>query len=499
MTAPVAADRASRHFHWPHRRNGALVTAVLVVGSGVIAAELVPRGPVTATQAVVTMGVLLLVGVGAGLATGSRWSLLAAPLLFAVAFEVARLGIVGPTVEAPRLTSLYGAIAFVLGRGMAAVLMLLPLLVGAMIGVDLASRLAHPSARRLDRAGWVGVTVGLVALLTQAFFIARPATTAPIPGADGQELAGSVSELVAVPAGGHEQSMMIRGRDTSNPVLLFLAGGPGGTELGAMRRDTALEQDFVVVTWDQRGSGRSYSALDPTSTLTLEGMVADTVEVTEYLLERFDEDRVYLVGQSWGSTLGVLAAQERPDLFHAFVGVGQMVSQQETDMMFWEDTLAWADENGDSGLADTLRGNGPPPYDDLYAYEPVVSTEHSWNAYPGLDLSHEMPGTLFVPEYAFLDRINAFRGFFDTNATLYPQLQGIDFRDDVPTLEVPFVMVIGEHEARGRAVLADEWFESVEAPAKERVVFEGSGHRPNFDDPARFAELMTDVVTRFGT
>jgi len=475
-----------------------VIAAVLVILSGVVAAQLVPRGPVTTMQALLSMAILLVIGIGAGVATGRRWSALGAPLLFVVTFEVARLGIVGPTVEAPRLTSLYGIIAFVLGRGIAAVLMLLPLLVGALIGADLAARLGRPGARRIATAGRVGVVIGLVALLTQGFFIARPASTAEILGPDGARMPGSVSELITVPIGGHDQSLLIRGRDASSPVLLFLHGGPGGTELGAMRRDTSLEDDFVVVTWDQRGSGRSYPSLDPTSTLTLDGMVADTIEVTEYLLDRFDEERIYLVGQSWGSTLGVLAAQERPDLYSAFVGVGQMVSQRETDVMFWEDTLAWAEGAGDSGLARTLRKNGPPPYDDLYEYEPVVGTEHSWNDYPGLDLSHEMPGTLFVPEYSFLDRINAFRGFFDTNATLYPQLQGIDFRVDVPALEVPYVMVIGEHEARGRAVLAEEWFDLVEAPAKERVVFEGAGHRPNFDDPARFAEVMASVASRFG-
>lgn len=280
----------------------------------------------------------------------------------------------------------------------------------------------------------------------------------------------------------------------SRVLLLFLAGGPGGTELGAMRRDATLEQNFVVVTWDQRGAGASYPALDPASTLTLEGMVADTVELSEYLADRFGQERIVLVGQSWGSTLAVLAAQERPDLYDAVVGAGQMVSQRETDILFWQDALAWAEETGQSGLAATLRDSGPPPYADLYDYEPVVSTEHDWNAYPGMDLSHELPGTLFVPEYSFLDRVNAFRGFFDTNATLYPQLQDIDFRRDVPRLEVPYVMVIGEHEARGRAELAEEWFTLLDAPAKERVVVAGAGHRPNFDEPAEFARIVAGAA-----
>lgn len=279
-----------------------------------------------------------------------------------------------------------------------------------------------------------------------------------------------------------------------SPVLLYLAGGPGGTDLGAMRREVGLEQDFVVVAWEQRGAGKSYPALDPTSTLTVDQLVADTIEITEYLRARFHKDKIFLVGQSWGSTLGVLAAQTRPDLYHAFVGVGQMVSQRETDVMFWEDTLAWAETTGNRELGETLRRNGPPPYSELLLYDPVVSHEHEWNAYPELDLSNEMPGILFVPEYTFMDRVNAFRGFLDTNATLYPQLQGIDFRQDVPRLDVPLYMVLGEHEARGRAVLAEEWFAMVEAPAKERFVFEGAGHRANFDRPGEFATVMRKVA-----
>ena len=111
-----------------------------------------------------------------------------------------------------------------------------------------------------------------------------------------------------------------------------------------------------------------------------------------------------------------------------------------------------------------------------------------------LDLDNEMPNILFVPEYTFMDRVNAFRGFLDTNATLYPQLQDIDFRSDVPDLAIPFYMVLGEHEARGRAVLADEWFEMVDAPLKERVVFAAAGHRAHFDRPDEFARLMARVL-----
>lgn len=479
---------------WENRWIGTVVAIVLTAGFGLLSAWLTPRGPSTTSQALVFMVASLAIGAAAGVSMGSRWSILVAPLAFGLTFEVARLGMVGPTVDTIHLSSLYGTIAFVLGRGVHGVLVLAPMMLGTGVGVYLSGRLGNERAAKPGVGGWTVIALVTMALLAVAYFIAKPASTPPILGSDGKVLTGSVAEMTTVTIGGHDQTLVVRGRDADNPVLLYLTGGPGGTDIGALRMDTALEQDFVVVNWEQRGAGKSYASLDPTETLTLDQMVADTVEVTRYLQDRFDEERIFLVGQSWGSTLGTLAAQQRPELYHAFVGVGQMVSQRETDIVFWEDTLAWAEATGDTDLAETLRLNGPPPYDDINLYEPVVSHEHDWNAYPGFDGSNEMPAILFVPEYTWMDRINAFKGFLDTNATLYPQLQDIDFRSDVPSLDIPYYMVLGEHEARGRASLANEWFEIMEAPSKDRIVFDGSGHRPNFDQPAEFAQLMRDVL-----
>ncbi len=479
---------------WSDWKIGLAVAAGVAAGAGLISAWLTPRGPITTTQTLISMLAALVVGLLAGFAMGNRWSLLVAPVVFVVVFELARRGVNGPTVDAIHLNSTYGIIAFVLGRAAHGLFVLAPMILGSVYGVWLSTRLGGEAAAPMGVIGWTLTGLATLALLVIAAFVARPAATYPIVGPDGGPLPGSIAELITVPIGGHEQALMIRGRDVDNPVLLFLAGGPGGTEIGAMRADVSLEQDFVVVTWDQRGAGKSYSALDPTATLTLEQAVADTIALTNYLRDRFAEDRIYLVGQSWGSTLGVLAVQQHPELYYAFVGSGQMVSQRETDIMFWEDTLAWAEQTGNAALAATLRQNGPPPYDNLLDYEPAISHEHDWNRYPELDVSKEMPGNLFVPENSFMDRINGLRGFLDTFSVLYPQLQDIDFRRDIPSLDIPIYMVAGRHEARGRAVLADEWFAMLEAPSKERIVFEASGHRPNFEQPERFAEVMRDVL-----
>ncbi len=477
---------------------GAIAGVVVVVVLGALSGWLTPRGPVTAVQCLAVMASGLAVGIAAGALSGNRWSVVLAPLVYLAAFEAVRWPVSGPTVDLPSLGSTYGIIAFVTGRLFHALVALVPLALGSALGVELAARLGHPTSQRLGGVGWVAAAVVALGLAALAVAVARPATTHAVVGAGGSAAPGSVAELVRMRVGGVDQALMIRGRDVTAPVLLYLAGGPGGTDLGALRSDVALEQRFVVAAWDQRGAGRSYTALEPTDALTVDQLVADTVAVTDYLRTRFGVDKVYLVGQSWGSALAVLAARQRPELYHAVVGVGQMVNLRETDLMFWEDTLAWAERSGNARLAARLRASGPPPYALITQYESVVAFEHDWNRYPGLNLSHEMPGALMVPEYSLLDKLNAFRGFFDTAHFLYPQLQDLDLRTDAPRLEVPYFMVLGEHEARGRTVPADSYFELLGAPHKERHVFEGSGHRANFDRPALFAEVMSGVVETVG-
>jgi pimeloyl-ACP methyl ester carboxylesterase len=292
--------------------------------------------------------------------------------------------------------------------------------------------------------------------------------------------------------------MMIRGHSVDDPVLLFLAGGPGGSELGAMRRHLEpLEEDFVVATFDQRGTGKSYGQLEPSSTLTLDNAISDVLEVTRYLRDRFDEERIYLVGQSWGTTLGVLAVQRAPELFRAFVGVGQMVSQRETDRIFYADTLAWARETGDTGLVATLTENRPPPYEDTLDYEAALSHEMDMNPYDHSQNSEGEGGfseNLFVKEYSLTEQIHALGATMDVFSILYPQLQDIDFRTDATRLDVPVYLVQGRYEAPGRAELAGEWFEMLEAPSKEMIVFETSGHRPLFEQPDLFHQVMTETV-----
>ncbi|MDT7786051.1 MAG: proline iminopeptidase [Pseudonocardiales bacterium] len=488
---------------WRNWRTGPGIAVGGAAGWGLLAGLWTPRGPLTTMQALSAMAISLFVGVSAGIVMRSRWAVLLAPAVFVLVFELTRLSTTGPLVDGIRASE-YGFIAFVAGRGFHGLLALVPMALGAAVGAAVARRLGSTMARRSGwgRAGAYlrrGVALlSAVALVALAAAVAAPAGTDPITGADGERLPGSVAELTRVEVGGHDLSLMIRGQSTANPVLLFLAGGPGGTELGAMRHHgQALEQDFVVVTWDQRGAGKSVDQLEPTSTLTRDRAVSDTLEVTNYLRDRFGQDKIYLLGQSWGTILGVLAVQAQPELFTAFIGTGQMVSPRATDRIIYRDTLAWARETANTDLVDTLTEIGPPPYRDMLNYEPALSSEpgvypydHTRNAEgPG-----QMGEGIFVGEYSLIDKVHNLGGFLDSFAVLYPQLQDIDFRDTAASLDVPVYLFQGRHEARGRAELADRWFAMLDAPRKQLTVAETSGHRPLWEQPEQFHDFMTNTV-----
>lgn len=484
------------------RRIRLLPAAVAVAApalAGVAFGLTMPRGPLTAGEGIASLLVGIAVGGLAGFALRSRWALLVAPVVFAGVYELTRLGTDGPTVDGIHLSA-YGLIALVVGRGVHGLLVLAPMLLGAALGAGLDRRLRAGRPARIG--GWLiarRTVAGLagVGLLALAVLVARPASTDAIAGADGKPLPGSIAELTTVESGGHELALLVRGRSVESPVVLHLAGGPGGTDIGALRNHLeALERDFVVATYDQRGTGKSYRELDPATTLTLDRAVADTIRVSELLRERFGE-RIVLMGNSWGTILGVLAVQQRPDLYRAFVGVGQMVSPRETDRIIYRDTLAWARANGDEDLVSTLERIGEPPYANVLDYEPALSHEHDVYPYGRSGNSEGAGGfseNLVADEYTLLEQVHNLAGFLDTFAVLYPQLQEIDFREQVTRLEVPVFMVQGRYEARGRAGLADRWYAGLQAPVKQRIVIEHAGHRPLFERPAEFAEIMSGTV-----
>jgi pimeloyl-ACP methyl ester carboxylesterase len=298
--------------------------------------------------------------------------------------------------------------------------------------------------------------------------------------------------------------VLIRAADPAKPVLLYLSGGPGQSDLALARvLSEPWTRDFVFVDLDQRGNGTSYAAIDPLEGMTLDRAVTDVIELTDYLRARFDESKIYLMGESWGTILGTLAVQRRPDLYHAWIGSGQMVDVVETDGRIYDDLRAYAAAQGDGALAAKLVEIGRPPYRDmpwansnllawydyLYApYEPSAGYLARGSA-SGLD-----PFGALGSEYTFLEKTAVLRGLIDTFAAMYPQLYGLDLRESVARLEVPVYVLDGLAELDGRRDVMLEWFEALDAPAKQRIELAGAAHSVAFEQADEVLRLLTEEI-----
>ncbi len=322
--------------------------------------------------------------------------------------------------------------------------------------------------------------------------------TPPILNDQGDVLKGSIAELKKIELNGRKEWINIRGENKENPVLLFLAGGPGGSQMAAVRHDLKeLEKHFVVVNWDQPGSGKSYYAATKNS-LIVEDYIDDGLALTEYLCDRFKEEKIYIVGESWGSALGVFLAADTPNRYHAVIGTGQMIDFLKTEIMDYDKGMEIAKKKDDVDKIAKLTTNGRPPYygsDVTWKSSEYLSylsnymkknTEIQNNGYNTLR-------DIFSPEYGIIDKINFFRGIVTTFNHVYPQLYDIDLRVDYPKLEVPVYFLLGRHDINAPTSLVEEYADILNAPHKKIVWFEHSGHSPWINESDKFVDELLKV------
>jgi pimeloyl-ACP methyl ester carboxylesterase len=283
-------------------------------------------------------------------------------------------------------------------------------------------------------------------------------------------------------------------------VLLYLAGGPGGGEFPVTRTWLgALEDHFVVVNWDQPGCGKSYHAV-PLAQLTPQCYVEDARALSQLLCTRFGQDKLYVLGGSWGSILGIMLVQQYPDLFCAFVGAGQMVNTTENDVLGYELALKYASEHGHAKTLETLRRNGPPPYmsDDMalkyQAYLGVLN-RYMWEHAKGERGYHDLFGAMLrASEYGWVDKVNWARGLLDTYRVVYTQLEHLDFTQQAARVEVPVYFLEGRFDVNAMTSLVERYYDVLQAPHKELIWSEQSGHTPIHFEPNKVVEVLVKRV-----
>jgi len=332
-------------------------------------------------------------------------------------------------------------------------------------------------------AGVIAAPLGFVALRRRA--VARRLV---LP-------ASGIDEHGYVRIGGVDQWVQIRGADRANPVLLMLHAH-GVSMIPLTPRYTSWEKHFTVVQWDRRTVGRTRRAARRAGDAdwTFDRFVADGIELVEHLQQRLGQDRVVLAAHSQGTVIGVGVARRRPDLVHAYVGMGQMVDMARNESMAYERLLAQTRAAGRRRVAAGLVEIGPPPYLDpatwirRLRYAMAVDSEtRAWQKVA-------IVGALLMPGYSVRDILGWFADAMVFPQHLYDQTMAVTPETLGTRFEVPVLLLHGTDDAYAMPELAREYVERIEAPAKAYVPLDGLGHMTPFLAPDRIRDELTALI-----
>jgi pimeloyl-ACP methyl ester carboxylesterase len=312
-----------------------------------------------------------------------------------------------------------------------------------------------------------------VAVLLFVWFmlwLLRPGVAPPILSEAGGVLPGSISEKTFVSINGVRQGMFIRGKDRRNPVLLFLHGGPAMPEFAISQGyPSSIEDDFVVCWWEQRGSGISFDA-GPTTEAQL---VDDVIAVTHYLLTRFKVAKIHLLGHSAGSFVGIRTAQKAPDLYHAYIGVGQISRQMDSEKLAYVYIVELFTAAGESGMVARLRAipllamtSMPAAYfgiRDKAMHQLGIGTTHAMRSV--------ITGVFFPVmrsrAYSMREKIDLWRGKLSPGTmAMWNEILATDLPTLVPKLEIPVYFMSGVFDYTVSGVLAKVYLDDLEAPLR---------------------------------
>lgn len=303
--------------------------------------------------------------------------------------------------------------------------------------------------------------------------------------------------------GGIEQWISVRGQDRDNPVILFVHGGPASPLIPSMWEfQRPLEDYFTVVNYDQRGAGKTFLANDPdkvAGTLRIERYVDDAIEIAEHIRKRYHKDKLILAGHSWGTVVGMGAALKRPDLFHAYVGIGQVINVRDNERISFEYGLTQARQHDNAEAVAELESIAPYPGDQPVTRERIIIARKWPQFYGGMSAYRDGSAKYFFgaarlsPEYDEADRKAINAGNVFTLGRVLPQFLDVDYKD-VREFPIPVVMFMGRHDYTTPSQPTAEWLERVRAPYKRGVWFERSAHMIPWEEPGKLLVSLLETV-----
>jgi pimeloyl-ACP methyl ester carboxylesterase len=305
-----------------------------------------------------------------------------------------------------------------------------------------------------------------------------------------------IDEAKFVKIGGIEQWITIRGWDRDNPVLLFVHGGPGDvTNPWTFALFAPWEKLFTVVQWDERGAGRTLRKSGPSiaPTITVDRMVQDGIELSEYLRKHLGKDKIIIVAHSFGTILGLGMVRARPELYYAYVGTGQVADEVKNYSVAYDALLQKAKISGNQQAIDELSRVGPPPYASGAGYR----VQWKWaNAFEGADqfLWGTIGLALVSPGYSVQDINDTGDGEMLSAERLVPQTKSSGPKELGLEFSIPVFFIQGAEDFTTPTALARNYLDSITAPKKAFVKIDGGGHFAVFMHADQFLREMVRLV-----
>ena len=336
----------------------------------------------------------------------------------------------------------------------------------------------------------------IIVIMLSLFLIAcASVSTQLIRDEKGNVIPGSIASLQKVKLGGMDQWILIRGYDVSNPILLWLHGGPGAAQMPVAHHFNGdLEKDFIVVHWDQRGAGKSNPKDFDEQTMTLEQFISDAHELTQYLKKRFHKRKIYLLGHSWGTLFGILLVQKYPQDYYAYIGVSQVVNGYAAGEIAYKWLVEQIKKRRKTKDLKRLERLGTPPYTDHEKYVKFAKMVDSYGG--GMDVRFLKLAwiALRAPEYSLKDYFRWIRGANRGSGPMWEETSSFDAFKEVTELQVPVYFFSGRNDYNTPLELVRRYFEVLKAPKGKRlIIFENSAHTPFMKEPQKFYQEMMRV------
>jgi pimeloyl-ACP methyl ester carboxylesterase len=280
-----------------------------------------------------------------------------------------------------------------------------------------------------------------------------------------------VEEASFLTVGGIEQWVTIRGDDATKPVLLLVHGGPGDVQSPYVSTYAPYEKGFVLVQWDQRGAGRTF-AKNGAAGVSQARLIADGLDLAQQLKRRFGKQKLFVLGHSWGSLVATGMVQQRPELFDAYVGTGQVTAWAGVVQFQFDFLKRRYRENGDAQALAALEAIGTPDPRNAKQYfgwsRPIrrflPAADAAW--FTRMEKEAIANGETEASMKVIGD------GMMASGAALgFADMAGVSLR-----FALPYSVIQGRDDLFSPTPLAEAYFTKVEAPAKRLVVIEGAGH-----------------------